>query len=163
MVHASQSRAPQHPRLPGLQGRPALRRRGPDPDLRPRPAALQGGGRHPGHAGRGGREVLIPPLRPHSTRALRGPHRAAPAWIALTCALAAVAIASPARSMPARVGTLSTAPDRIAFDVEVPALELRAVEGEDGLMTPLLEDYGPTGPVGSPGMPGRVLTVAIPP
>ncbi len=53
--------------------------------------------------------------------------------------------------MPARVGTLSTAPDRIAFDVEVPALELRAVEGEDGLMTPLLEDYGP------------MLTVAIPP
>lgn len=79
------------------------------------------------------------------------------------CGLLATLMASPAHPAPSRIATLATAPDRITFDVQVPSLALQAVEGEDGLVAPVLEDYGPTGPVGAPGMPSRVVTVAIPP
>src|SRR5689334_13821505 len=119
--HASQSRAPQHPRLPGLQRRTALRFRRSDPDLRPLPAALQGGGRHPGHAGRGGREVLIPPPRPYSI-GLRRCARAALA--AAAWALAAVGVATPVAAAPSRVTLLSASASTpsVSFDVDVPPL-----------------------------------------
>src|SRR5439155_20689205 len=78
-------------------------------------------------------------------------------------ACAALLTAIPAGAAPMGVTQVVSSSSTIAFDVDVPALSLTPVEGEDGVVRVVLDGYTLTGTPGSPAIPGRVLTVAIPP
>src|SRR5262249_7169736 len=157
--HGVESRAAGDPGLSRMQGRSGVRRVREHAHLSGLPAALPGGGRHPGHAGGRGREALSPGVTfPRVRPAFPRPRLAATALLALAL-LPLRVLAAPRDGVRLAPAT----PGAVRFTVQVPPPTFTRVDSARGLLRVNVAGYGlASDDPAAPALPSRTLLVAVP-
>ena len=75
----------------------------------------------------------------------------------------AAAPAAAAGVAPAALRLMATSPAEVRFAVDVPEARLAPLADDAASLVPTIEGYDPSGTVGAPGLPGRIVLVALPP
>ena len=68
-----------------------------------------------------------------------------------------------AGAAPAALRLLATSPAEVRFAVDVPEAKLAPLADDPASLLLSIEGYDPSGAVGAPGLPGRIVLVALPP
>ena len=71
--------------------------------------------------------------------------------------------AATAGAAPAALRLLATSPAEVRFAVDVPEAKLAPLADDPASLLLSIEGYDPSGAVGAPGLPGRIVLVALPP